>query len=125
MRRISFHEQSTKVMTMDPVKSKKIAKQLTILWLVTFLLASIITGIHHWSAIIKTGESSLGLLSAGHIIITVLVSFYFIPLLFTIRKHAKASQMKGTAVFTLLFLIHHIFWLVLNIITMLHTIIIQ
>lgn len=108
---------------MDVARSKKIATRLTILWLVSFILIGLIAVIYQWSMMIKAGESQQNLFSASHLITTALVVFYFLPLLLAIRHHAKIAHMKTTRIITLLFIIHHFFWLALNIIISVYMII--
>ena len=107
---------------MDAQKSKKIAKVLTILWLTVFLLTSLVMGIYYWGTLITTGESPISYFSAYHIIVTLFVAFFSIPLLFAIRFFSKAAKTKGLLIFTFILLFHHFLWLTMNIITMLNTI---
>lgn len=90
---------------------KNTTKRLLILWLASLGVCTLC---------LKNSEIafqlSTGIWSVSHLITTVLMVFYFLPLLYKLYRNAKLAQMKGIKIVVLAVLVHHCFWLFLNVI---------
>lgn len=98
---------------MNTDRHRKIAKWLFIVWAITYVLANIALRVVSFA----NNESVIPeLFGLEHIITILLVVFWFIPLLLGIRRHSKISGMKPANIAATIFLVHHSFWAVGNII---------
>lgn len=90
---------------------RKSTERLLILWLVSFFV-----GGFSWQILRIVLQISTGVLSLDHLVITLLLVFYFLPLLFKLHKTAKLAKMNAIKNLALVVIIQHFFWLFLNVI---------
>lgn len=84
-------------MVKDMKNKKPLVKKLCILWIVTFVLAGIISNGYVICTLIHTGTRPT-MLSIHQIAVLASSLFYFSPLLFIIQYHAKRAEMKKTTI---------------------------
>ena len=95
-------------------KSKRIAKRLSILWLVTLLVLGVLVNVYETIAVYKGNASAISILSPLHVAVSLVTALYFYPLLYLIRHHAKQAQMKKLAAVALAMIFFFSAWLLLN-----------
>lgn len=105
--------------------NKKIAKRLSILWIVTYAIASIVINAYTIYVTVVTDTSPIYLLSPLQLTTLLIVLLYFYPLLYLIRHHAKLADMRKTKMVSTVAIGIFTLWLVLNLCTTLSALISQ
>ncbi len=90
---------------------RKSTERLLLLWVL-----SLFVGGNCWRILCFVLQLDTGLLSLNHLITTLLVVFYSLPLLFKIVKTAKLAKMNAIKIFAICMIVHHCFWLLMNVI---------
>lgn len=107
---------------MNQTDHAKAAKWLSILWGVIYVIQGRISAAYKRSCTLQGDMTHTQATSAYQIIVSSLVLFFFIPLLYVIQSHAKKGKMKKLMIVARVLLGILIYWYVLYFISLMRSI---